>query len=76
MEISGASAIVTGGASGLGAATVRRLAERGAKVVIADLAHQEEKAKDLIKETGAVFAECDVTNEEQVIAATRRAVRR
>lgn len=73
MEISGASAIVTGGASGLGAATVRRLAERGAKVVIADLAHQEEKAKDLIKETGAVFAECDVTSEEQVIAATEAA---
>ena len=37
MDITGVSAIVTGGASGLGAATSRLLAERGAKVVVADL---------------------------------------
>ena len=37
MEISGASAIVTGGASGIGAAVVRQLATKGAKVVVADL---------------------------------------
>jgi len=73
MDITGASAIVTGGASGLGEATVRLLAQRGAKVVIADLAHQAEKAKPLVDETGGIFAECDVTSEEQVIAATEAA---
>jgi NAD(P)-dependent dehydrogenase (short-subunit alcohol dehydrogenase family) len=73
MDISGASAIVTGGASGLGEATVRLLAERGAKVVIADLAHQADKAKGLVSDTGGIFAECDVRDTEQVIAATEAA---
>jgi NAD(P)-dependent dehydrogenase (short-subunit alcohol dehydrogenase family) len=73
MEIAGASAIVTGGASGLGAATARLLAQRGAKVVVADLPHQEERAKPLVAETGGTFAECDVTDAEQVIAATEAA---
>jgi NAD(P)-dependent dehydrogenase (short-subunit alcohol dehydrogenase family) len=73
MDISGASAIVTGGASGLGEATVRLLAERGARVVIADLAHQADKAKPLVGDTGGIFAECDVTDAEQVIAATEAA---
>jgi NAD(P)-dependent dehydrogenase (short-subunit alcohol dehydrogenase family) len=73
MDISGASAIVTGGASGLGEATARLLAKRGAKVVIADLDRQAERAKALVDETGGVFAACDVTSEEEVIAATEAA---
>ena len=42
MELKGVSAIVTGGASGIGAASVRLLAKGGAKVVIADLKYLEE----------------------------------
>ncbi|QJY48847.1 SDR family NAD(P)-dependent oxidoreductase [Pseudonocardia broussonetiae] len=67
MEISGASAVVTGGASGLGAATARRLAERGAHVVVLDL--QEELGSAVAAEIGGVFAKADVADEEQVRAA-------
>ena len=67
------SAVVTGGASGLGEATVKRLAAGGTKVVIADLGHQEEKAAKLIAETGGQFVACDVTDTEQVIAAVEAA---
>jgi len=73
MDISGASAIVTGGASGLGEATAKLLAERGARVVIADLDRQEEKAKDVVATTGGLFAPCDVTDPDQVIAAVEAA---
>jgi NAD(P)-dependent dehydrogenase (short-subunit alcohol dehydrogenase family) len=73
MDISGASAIVTGGASGLGEATALKLAERGAKVVVLDLPHQEDKAKDVLAATGGVFAPTDVTSEEQVVAAVEAA---
>jgi NAD(P)-dependent dehydrogenase (short-subunit alcohol dehydrogenase family) len=73
MDIAGASAIVTGGASGLGEATARKLAERGARVVVVDLPHQEEKAKEVLAATGGVFAPTDVTDEEQVIAAVEAA---
>ena len=69
MDISGASAIVTGGASGLGEATARLLAERGAKVVVADL--QEDKGELVAKELGGAFAHTDVTSEDEVIAASR-----
>jgi NAD(P)-dependent dehydrogenase (short-subunit alcohol dehydrogenase family) len=73
MEISGASAIVTGGAGGLGGQTVRRLVASGAKVVIADLA--SEKAEALAKELGssAEFVETDVTSESSVQHALERA---
>ena len=54
MDITGASAIVTGGASGIGASTARMLAERGAKVVIADL--QEDKGNALADEIGGFDA--------------------
>jgi NAD(P)-dependent dehydrogenase (short-subunit alcohol dehydrogenase family) len=73
LELNGASAIVTGGASGLGEASVRALAAKGAKVVILDLDRQQEKGDALAKETGGVFAAADVTNEEQVIAAVEAA---
>jgi NAD(P)-dependent dehydrogenase (short-subunit alcohol dehydrogenase family) len=71
MDITGASAIVTGGASGLGEATVRLLAERGAKVVVLDL--QAEKGEKLAAEVGGVYAQADVADEEQVRAAVEAA---
>ena len=67
MDINGVSAIVTGGASGLGAATARLLAEQGAKVVIADV--QDEKGEALAKELGGAFVHTDVTSEADGIAA-------
>jgi NAD(P)-dependent dehydrogenase (short-subunit alcohol dehydrogenase family) len=71
MEISGASAIVTGGASGIGAAVSRRLAERGAKVVVADL--QEDKGKQLAAELDGAFARVDVTETDDIVAAVEMA---
>ena len=63
MELSNSTFIVTGGASGLGEATVRTLAAGGANVVIADLL--AEQGESLAKELGANarYVKCDVTNE-------------
>lgn len=71
MDIKGTSAIVTGGASGIGAAVARQLAARGAVVVVADL--QAEKGEALAQEIGGVFAQVDVTNTEQIGAAVKAA---
>jgi 3-hydroxyacyl-CoA dehydrogenase/3-hydroxy-2-methylbutyryl-CoA dehydrogenase len=73
MRIEGASALVAGGASGLGEATVRRLHEGGAAVVIADL--NAKKGEALAAELGdrARFVEADVTGEEAVGAAVNAA---
>ena len=71
MHIEGASAIVMGGASGLGEATARALAERGARVTVADL--NEEKGNALAGEIGATFLKADVTNAEEVEAAVAAA---
>ncbi|MGI8816679.1 MAG: SDR family NAD(P)-dependent oxidoreductase [Pseudonocardia sp.] len=71
MDIAGASAIVTGGASGLGAATARLLAQRGAKVVVLYL--QEDKGVLVAKEIGGVFAKAAVADEAQVQAAVEAA---
>ena len=71
MDITGASAIVTGGASGIGAAVARKLAERGAQVVVADL--QEDKGKELATEIGGAFARVDVTNSDDIVAAVEMA---
>jgi NAD(P)-dependent dehydrogenase (short-subunit alcohol dehydrogenase family) len=67
MELNNTSALVTGGASGLGEATARLLAERGVKVVIMDL--NDEKGEALAKELEGAYVHCDVTNVEQVIAS-------
>lgn len=69
MQINNAVAVVTGGASGLGLATVKELHGQGAKIVIVDLPSSsgETIAKDLGE--GAVFVAADVTDEEQVSAA-------
>src|SRR5918912_4288257 len=64
MQIEGSGAIVVGGASGLGEATARALAERGATVVIADV--NDEKGNALAGEIGASFAHADVTRPEEV----------
>ena len=69
MEIRGSSAVVTGGASGLGAATARRLHAAGAAVVLADLPGSN--GKDLAAELGgrAVFVPTDVTSPQDVATA-------
>jgi NAD(P)-dependent dehydrogenase (short-subunit alcohol dehydrogenase family) len=61
------SAVVTGGASGLGEATARMLRAQGAKVAILDM--QEERGLRIAEEIGAFFHLCDVTNEASVDAA-------
>ena len=71
MDISGASAIVTGGASGIGAASARMLAALGAKVVIADL--QEDKGNALADEIGGAFCKVDVTNTDDIVNAVEMA---
>jgi NAD(P)-dependent dehydrogenase (short-subunit alcohol dehydrogenase family) len=60
------SAVITGGASGLGAATARRLAAKGVKVALFDL--NEAAGEALAKELGGVFCLVDVTKEESVDA--------
>ena len=65
------AAVVTGGASGLGAATARALAAKGVKVAIFDL--QEEKGKAVAAEIGGVFCECNVTDDASVDAAFAKA---
>ena len=65
------SAIITGGASGLGAATTRRLASRGVKVAIFDM--NETVGQALASELGGVYCNVDVTSEEQVDTAFAKA---
>ena len=71
MQLEGIAAIVTGGASGLGAATVRELARRGAYVVVADIA--DDKGKAVADEVGGAFAHVDVTQTADIIAAAELA---
>src|SRR5215831_13105383 len=68
---SSVAAVVTGGASGLGAATSRALAAHGVKVAIFDF--NEEKGQAVAKEIGGVFCKVDVTSDEQVDAAFAKA---
>jgi len=67
MDITDKVALVTGGASGLGLATARKLAAAGARIVIVDLPSSAGKA--IAEELGAAFAPADVTDEAQVQAA-------
>src|SRR4051794_18452651 len=71
MDISGSTAIVTGAASGIGAACARQLAAKGATVVVADL--QADKGEALAAEIKGVFAQVDVTKTEQITAAVNAA---
>jgi NAD(P)-dependent dehydrogenase (short-subunit alcohol dehydrogenase family) len=61
LNLTGASAIVTGGASGIGEAAARQLAALGARVVIADL--QEDKGTAVANDIGGLFVKCDVSSE-------------
>ncbi len=67
MDISGKAVLVTGGGSGLGAATARALAAAGGKVAILDL--NSEKGEAVAAETGGVFAHCDVADAASAEAA-------
>lgn len=67
MDLSGSVAVVTGGASGLGAATARRLAADGATVVVADL--QDDPGEEVARELKGLFVSTDVTDPDQVEAA-------
>ena len=71
MDLNGVAAIVSGGASGLGEATVRDLAAAGCKVVVADL--NEERGKAIAEAVGGVFARTDVSDEASVTAAVAAA---
>ncbi|HLU78283.1 MAG TPA: 3-hydroxyacyl-CoA dehydrogenase [Burkholderiaceae bacterium] len=73
MDIKDKVFIVTGGASGLGAGTVRMLVEHGGKAVIADV--QDEAGEALAQELGQVFVHCDVTQEADGQAAVDAALR-
>ncbi|KPF91790.1 3-hydroxy-2-methylbutyryl-CoA dehydrogenase [Novosphingobium sp. AAP83] len=71
MEINGLAAIVTGGASGLGQATAKRLAACGAKVTILDL--DRERGEATAASIGGLFIATDVTDEASVEAALTQA---
>ncbi|MHB8317952.1 MAG: SDR family NAD(P)-dependent oxidoreductase [Acidimicrobiales bacterium] len=71
MELNGISAIVTGGASGLGAATVRALANEGVQVTVFD--RNEAGARDVAGEVGANFVAGDVTEPADCQAAVDQA---
>lgn len=71
MELKGVSILVTGGASGIGEASVWKLAESGARVAIADL--NEERGEEIAKEIDGVFVKADVSNEDDVAAAVAAA---
>jgi NAD(P)-dependent dehydrogenase (short-subunit alcohol dehydrogenase family) len=72
MELNGTSAVVTGGASGLGAATARLLADSGVRVVIADL--NADNGETIAKEIEGTFVAVDVTDTDQIIEAVDTAV--
>ena len=72
MDIIDSSAIVTGGASGLGEATARALAERGARVVILD--RQTDLGEAVAKDIDGLFVRADVADEGEVANAVAQAV--
>jgi NAD(P)-dependent dehydrogenase (short-subunit alcohol dehydrogenase family) len=72
VDVQGASALVTGGASGLGAATARRLASAGAAVVVLDV--DDTLGPQVADAIGGRYVHADVTDEDQVIAAVDAAV--
>ena len=71
MNIAGSGALVVGGASGLGEATVRRLSAQGAVVTVADI--NADRGKELAEELGLEFVAVDVREEAQVEAAVAKA---
>ena len=71
MNVSGVAAVVTGAASGLGEATARELASRGAKVAVFD--RDADKGGKVASAIGGVFCEVDVTSDDKVAEAFARA---
>ena len=71
VNLEGSSSIVTGGASGIGEACARQLADLGSKVVIADL--NEERGQQVADEIGGAFVKCDVSSIEDADAAVAAA---
>ena len=71
LDLTGTASLVTGGASGLGEATVRALAQRGASVVVMDL--QDERGQAVADSVGGGYVRADVTDPEQVEAAVAAA---
>ena len=74
MDLENSSVLVTGGAGGFGGATARRLAQKGARVVIADVA--DERGEALAKEigNGAVYVRTDIMDEAMIVRAVQKAV--
>ena len=73
MKLAGCSAVVTGGASGLGEATARALAAEGVKVAIFDM--NAEKGEKVAADIDGVFCHVNVTNDESVAAGFAKARR-
>jgi NAD(P)-dependent dehydrogenase (short-subunit alcohol dehydrogenase family) len=71
LDLAGTSSVVTGGASGLGEATARLLAERGARVVIVDL--NDDKGVKVAGDIGGTYIRADVSDTEQVVEAVKAA---
>jgi NAD(P)-dependent dehydrogenase (short-subunit alcohol dehydrogenase family) len=71
LDLNGASAIVTGGGSGIGEASAKALAALGARVVIADL--KQETGQAVASAIGGLFVKCDVSSEEDGLAAVAAA---
>jgi NAD(P)-dependent dehydrogenase (short-subunit alcohol dehydrogenase family) len=71
MDINGVAAVVTGAASGLGEATARELARRGAKVAVFD--RDRGRGEAVASDIGGVFCEVDVTSDDKVAAAFAKA---
>ena len=71
MELKNCAAIVSGGASGMGAASARLLSQRGAKVALFDM--NETLAKQIASEIGGIAIACDVTKPEQVELSIKQA---
>ncbi len=71
MQVSGQGALITGGASGLGLATARRLTSAGAHVTIVDLASS--KGAEIAEELGGLFVPADVTSADEVRGAVAAA---
>ncbi|NQV22348.1 MAG: SDR family NAD(P)-dependent oxidoreductase [Rhodospirillales bacterium] len=71
MDVNGKAALVTGGASGLGGATARALAAKGAKVAIFDM--NAELGEKVAGEIGGIFVHCDVSSSDSAEAAIKQA---
>jgi NAD(P)-dependent dehydrogenase (short-subunit alcohol dehydrogenase family) len=71
MDVNEIAALITGGASGLGGATARALAAKGAKVAILDM--NKDLGEKVAGEIGGIFVNCDVTNTDDVTAAIKQA---